>query len=135
MNKIILIGRLTKDVEIRITQTGKKVASFSLAIDDGKNPNGEKQTLFVNCSTWEKKAEVLQNYTSKGDKICIVGKLQTRSYEKEGVKKYLTEILVNELELLESKKDKEERRSGIVEQLNEGVALPNVEEIDVNLPF
>jgi single-strand DNA-binding protein len=121
MNKIILIGRLTKDVEIKTTQTGKKVASFSLAIDDGKSPEGQKQTIFINCTAWERKAEILESYTSKGSQLSIIGKLQTRSYEKDGVKKYVTDVLVSELELLGSRKESQSQNQ----------PLPEVDEIDL----
>lgn len=126
MNKVILIGRLTKEPEIRITQSGKKVASFSLAVDDGKNPNGGKQAQFFNCTAWEKTAEITEKYVNKGSQVCIIGKLENRSWEKDGVKKYSTDIFVKELEMLSSKK--ESQPSKIVEQLNKDTELPEISE-------
>src|SRR4028119_2162766 len=108
MNKIILIGRLVKDPEIRSTATGKKVASFSIAVSDGKDQNGQEITQYFNCTAWEKKAEIIEMYIKKGHKIAVVGKLQNRTWDKpDGTKGYATDILVSELEILTSKAEAE----------------------------
>lgn len=140
MNKVILIGRLTKDPEIRSTQTGKKVASFSIAIDDGKDQNGQKQTQFFNCSAWDKTAEVLEMYAPKGSRIAVVGQLKNRSWDKpDGSKAYSTDVVVRELELLSSKSENEGLRQSPTNttQHNHNHELPevNVDDINIQMPF
>lgn len=108
MNKAILIGRLTKDAETRTTDTGKEVASFSIAVSRNyTNQNGEKETDFINCVAFDKKAQVIGKYTKKGSQIALEGAIRTRSYDaQDGNKRYVTEILVENLHLLGSKEDK-----------------------------
>lgn len=110
MNKAILIGRLTKDAEIRTTDTGKEIASFSIAVSRNyTNQNGEKETDFINCVAFDKKAQVIGKYTKKGSQIALEGAIRTRSYDaQDGNKRYVTEILVENLHLLGSKEDKKE---------------------------
>ncbi len=104
MNKIFLIGRLTKDPEVRVTQTGKKVASFAIAVDDGKDSNGQKISQYFNCSAWDTLADIIESYVKKGHRISVIGKLQNRSWDKpDGTKGYATDISVREIELLTSK--------------------------------
>lgn len=106
MNKVFLIGRLVKDPEIRTTTTGKKVASFSLAISDGKDQNGQEITQFFNGSAWERLAEVIEMYVKKGTKIAVFGSLKNRSWDKQdGTKGYATDILAREMEILSSKNE------------------------------
>lgn len=109
MNKIILIGRMVKDSELRVTQTGAKIGSFTLAVNrTTKNENGFYEADFFNCKAFNKTAEILNQYTKKGSQIGIEGRIQNRSYEdSNGIKKYVTEILVSELQLLDSKKPEE----------------------------
>jgi len=104
MNKIFLIGRLTKDPEIRLTSTGKKVASFALAVNEGKDSNGQDLVQYFNMSAWEKLADILEQYVKKGSKVAVIGRLQNRSWDKpDGTKGYATDVSVKELELLSSK--------------------------------
>ena len=106
MNKIILIGNLTKDPEIRSTTTGKKVASFSIAINDGKDQNGQDIVQYFNITAWEKKAEIAELYLKKGHKVAITGKLQIKTWEKtDGTKASTPEIVCLELELLTSRSE------------------------------
>ena len=96
INKVILMGRLTKDPEIRYTPSGAMTASFTLAIDGKrKSENGEKQTDFINCVAWEKRAEFMRDYFSKGMMAIVEGRIQTRSWtdSKDGKKRYATDIL------------------------------------------
>lgn len=103
MNKVMLIGRLTKDPEIKATSTGKTVASFTLAVNRRKK---EDPADFIQCKAFDKTAEVVQKYCQKGKQVCVLGRIQTGSYEnKEGRKVYTTDIMVDELELLGSKSD------------------------------
>ena len=91
MNKAILLGRLTKAPEIKYTQSGKAVASFTLAIDRRKGANGEKQADFISCVAWEKTAETIGNYCDRGQQIAVEGRIQARSYDaKDGTKRYAT---------------------------------------------
>ncbi|WP_314624354.1 single-stranded DNA-binding protein [uncultured Selenomonas sp.] len=104
MNKAILLGRLTKAPEIKYTQSGKAVASFTLAIDRRKGANGEKQADFISCVAWEKTAETIGNYCDKGQQIAVEGRIQTRSYDaKDGTKRYATEVVVQSMEFCDSK--------------------------------
>ena len=104
MNKVILVGRLTKDAEIRTTQTGKKIASFSIAVDDGKDSSGQRLTSYFNCTAWDSLADLVEQFIKKGHRLAITGKLQNRSWDKpDGTKGYATDISVRELEMLTSK--------------------------------
>ena len=100
-NKVQLIGNLGNDPEIITLDSGKKLAKFSLATNESyKDANGEKQTKteWHNLVAWNKNAELIENYVKKGQEIAIEGKLTSRSYnDKEGIKKYITEVVVNEL--------------------------------------
>lgn len=101
VNKVILVGRLGKDPEVRYTQNGKAVANFSLATDESyKNSDGEKvkKTEWHNIVVWGPSVEnFVEKYLHKGDMIYVEGKLQTRSWEKDGEKKYTTEINVTDI--------------------------------------
>ena len=106
MNKVILIGRLTKEPDIRLTPAGLKVAHYTLAVDRKFKKDGEPDADFIPCVAFGKPAEFTEKYLSKGAKIAICGRLQTRSYEdKYGQKKYVTEIIVDEQYFAESKRN------------------------------
>jgi single-strand DNA-binding protein len=107
MNKVMLMGRLTRDPEVRYSQgeTPLAIARFSLAVDRRFNRNNEEQTAdFINCVSFGKTAEFAEKYYRKGTKIAVVGRIQTGSYtNKDGVKVYTTEVVVEEQEFAESK--------------------------------
>lgn len=107
MNKTILIGRLTKDPELRTTPTGRNVCQFSVAVNRAyTNANGEREADFINCVVWDKQAENLARYQKKGKQIAIDGRLQTRNYDdNDGKRVYVTEVLVNNISYLDTKKD------------------------------
>lgn len=107
MNSVQLIGRLTKDIDLRYTQSGTAVGSFNLAVERNfKNADGERETDFIRCQIWRKAAENLEKFTSKGSLVGIEGSVQTRNYENnQGQRVYVTEINVDNFTLLESKKD------------------------------
>ena len=106
MNKAILLGRLTKDPEIKYTQSGKAVASFTRAIDRRKGANGDKQADFISCVAWEKTAETIGNYCSRGQQIAVEGRIQSRSYDaQDGSKRYVTEVVVQSMEFCGKKSD------------------------------
>lgn len=106
LNKVMLTGRLGKDVELRVTPNGSSVATFSVAssrnIKDGDG--WKEQTEWFNVVAWEKLAETCANYLHKGSRVFIEGRLQTREYEKDGQKRYFTEVIANDLIMLDSKK-------------------------------
>jgi len=106
-NKVQLIGNLGKDPEIITLDSGKKLAKFSIATNESyKNAKGEKveDTQWHNVIAWNKTAEIVEKYLVKGNEVAVEGKLTTRNYEdKDGIKKYITEIVVNELLMLGNK--------------------------------
>lgn len=105
MNKALLIGRLTKDPELRATSTGRNVCQFLIAVNRNfTNANGEREADFINCVVWDKQAENLVKYQKKGNQIAVDGRIQTRNYEdKDGKRVYVTEILANNISFLDSK--------------------------------
>ena len=114
MNKVTLIGRLTKDPELRYTSSNIAVASFTLAVDRGyTSPNGERQADFLNIVVWRKPAENVKKFLTKGSQVAVDGSIQTRSYEKDGSKKYITEVVAENFSLLESKKVTESRNNAV----------------------
>ena len=128
MNKVVLIGRSTKDAELRHTQTGKQVTTFTLAVDrDYKNAQGERDADFIPCVAWGKLAEICERYITKGKQVAVAGKIQTRNYEdKNGQRRYITEIIVSDMQLLGSRQD--------AQQQPQAPALEPVETPD-DLPF
>ena len=99
MNKAILMGRLTRDPEMRQTQSGVAVANFTVAVDRRfKNKDGEYDTDFINCVAWRQQAEFVSKYFYKGKPILVVGTIQTRTWEDdEGKRRYATEVVVDEV--------------------------------------
>ena len=104
MNKVILIGRLTKDADVKVSSTGTAVARFNLAVDRRFKKEGEQTCDFINCVAFSKTAEFLEKYGNKGTKFVVEGSIQTGSYtNKEGQKVYTTDVLVQSVEFAESK--------------------------------
>lgn len=105
MNKVFLIGRLTRDPELRYTGSNIPVASFSLAVNRSyTNQAGEREADFINIVVWRKQAENVKNYLSQGSQVAIDGRIQTRSYDGEdGKKRYVTEIVADNVEFLGTK--------------------------------
>lgn len=106
MNKVVLIGRLTKDPELKYTAgTGSAVTTFTLAVDrDFKNKEGQREADFINIVVWNKKAEVVANYLTKGKLVAVSGRIQTRSYEgNDGQRRYVTEVVMDDFQFLERK--------------------------------
>lgn len=103
MNRVVLIGRLTKNPELRFTPgTGLAVSTFTIAVDRRANKEGKKETDFIPIVVWGKQGENVANYMSKGKLIGISGRIQTRNYEaKDGTKRYVTEIVADEVQFLE----------------------------------
>ena len=107
LNKIILIGRLTKDVELRYTESGKAVANFTLAVDRPfKKAQGEKEADFIRIVVWGKQAENCANYIGKGRLAAVEGRLQIRSYDgNDGQRKYITEVVADTVKFLDRPKE------------------------------
>ena len=125
LNKAIIMGRLTRDPEIRHTDSGKAVATFTVAVDNSYGEN--KKADFINCVAWNKTAEFVKNWFGKGRLIVIVGRIATRTYEsQDGKKNYVTEVVVNEVSFGDSKKDETPEES-----TDEFTVMPN----DVDLPW
>lgn len=111
INRVVLAGRLTKDIELRTTGNGTSVTQFTLAVDRRyRDANGNRQADFPPCVAWKKTAEILKNYAHKGDLIGAEGSIQTRTYEnKEGTRVYVTEVVVDSISLLGSRNDSQGR--------------------------
>ena len=105
INNTVLVGRLTKDVELRYTPSNVAVATFTLAVNRTfKNENGEREADFINCVMWRQQAENLANWAKKGALIGVTGRIQTRSYDnQQGQRVYVTEVVTEQFQLLESK--------------------------------
>lgn len=109
LNSVCLVGRTTKDPELRYTPSNVAVATFSLAVNRNfKDANGERETDFINCVIWRQQAENLANWAKKGALIGITGRIQTRSYEnQQGQRVYVTEVVAENFQMLESRAARE----------------------------
>lgn len=110
LNKVILIGRFTRDPELRATPQGTSTCSFSLAVDRNyQSAGGERQADFINCVAWRQTAEFISKYFQKGNMVCVEGSIQTRSWkDNEGNNRYATEVVVDRSYFVESKKSAQE---------------------------
>lgn len=113
MNKVMLLGRLAKDPELRYTQSGTAVANFTLAVNRRfTNQNGEREADFINCQAWQKAAEFVANYFKKGQLMALEGRLQVSSYDKDGKKQWKTTVIVEQMDFAGSKGDGSNNSSG-----------------------
>lgn len=128
INKVTLIGNITKDPEVRYTGTGIAVATFSIATNEswtGADGQKSEATYFHNCVAWRKLAEICGEYLKKGSKVYIEGKLTYRSYDnKEGVKKNVTEIVIDQLLMLDGKRSESEPQTPAMAAPTDGSDLP-----------
>jgi|LSQX01.2.fsa_nt_gb single-strand DNA-binding protein len=110
INEAILVGRLVADPELKSTQSGIAVVSFTVAVNRSyKNASGGYDADFINCVAWRNQAEVLSKYFSKGDKVGVIGSIQTRSYEdRAGTKRYTTEVVADKIRFIDSKSERQE---------------------------
>lgn len=135
MNKVILVGNLTRDPELTETANGIAVCRFAIAVSrDYANADGNRETDFFNITVWRGRAENCGKYLKKGNKVAIVGSLQTRSYEdKDGIKRNVTDVIASEVEFLTPKGSQGEGDDTVVSAKKE---RPTLEAIDDNqLPF
>lgn len=109
INQSVLVGRLTKDVELRYTPSNQAVATFTLAVNRNfKNQNGDYEADFINCVMWRQQAENIANWTQKGMLVGITGRIQTRNYEnQQGQRVYVTEVVGETFQVMESRKDQQ----------------------------
>ncbi|MCI0131318.1 MULTISPECIES: single-stranded DNA-binding protein [Enterococcaceae] len=112
INNVVLVGRLTRDPDLRYTSNGSAVATFNLAVNRNfTNQSGEREADFINCVIWRKPAETLANYAKKGTLLGVVGRIQTRNYEnQQGQRVYVTEVVCENFQLLESKNASSQRQ-------------------------
>ena len=134
MNNVTLVGRLTKNVELRQTGSNTAVATGTLAVNrQFKSASGEKETDFINIVAWRKTAEILSNYTSKGSQIGITGRIQTRNYEgNDGKRVYVTEVVAETVMLLDVKSNNQQPQQK-QERLFSGSNPVDIDGLD--LPF
>ena len=131
INKVILMGRLTREPELRHLETDKSVCGFTIAIDNGYGDN--KRTDFVNCVAWNKTAEFVTKYFTKGKMIIVIGRIATRSWEtQDGHKRYVTEVIANEVNFGETKAACQTGTQQSMQDDNDFIPL---DENDDDLPF
>ena len=149
INNVVLVGRLAKDIELRKTQSGLSVASFTVACDrrlsQAQKNNNEQSADFINCVAWRGSADFLGKYARKGDTVGVEGRLQTRSYDRDGQRVYVVEVLANSVNLLHSKQTVQSQEQASYEpqpaqepkpqQMSDFDYLPNVEVSSDDLPF
>lgn len=132
INNVVLVGRMTRDAELRYTQSNQAVASFTLAVNRNfKNQAGEREADFINCIIWRQQAENLANWCKKGNLVGITGRIQTRHYDnQQGQRVYVTEVVADSFQVLE-KRDKSANNSNLDSQ------EPPMYDSDIadNLPF
>ena len=130
INNVVLVGRLTRDPELRYTQSNTAVAKFNMAVNRNfKAQNGEYEADFINCVMWRQSAENLSNWAKKGMLLAIVGRIQTRNYEgNDGKRVYITEVVAESFRLLESQE--KHNQASMDQQMP-----PGYEVNEDNLPF
>jgi single-strand DNA-binding protein len=125
MNKVILSGRLTKDVELKYTPTGTAVATFTIAVNRRFKKEGQPDADFINCVVWQKAAESAANYVGKGCRVNVVGRWETRNYEgQDGKRVYVNELIVEEMDFVDFA-NREGQQSGGNTQSNTNTAGGN----------
>ncbi len=138
MNKVFLIGNLARDPELRNTSTGIPVCTFSLAVSRRfKSANGANETDFLNIVVWRGQAESCAKYLKKGSKAAVSGSIQTRSYEVDGVKRYATDIVADEVQFLSNRSsDSMDIDSFEPQEIKESKApVGALEPVEEDLPF
>lgn len=132
MNKVILIGRLTKEPKVGSTESGVSTAQFTIAVNRNyKNKDGNYEADFINCKAFRNTADFIGKYTKKGNQISLVGSLQTRKYDKNGETIYITEVLTESIDLLEKKQQENVPQNAKTEYSEDN----DVRLTDEDLPF
>ena len=137
MNKVELIGRLTKEPEIKLTTNQTQFCNFTLAVDRRfKDANGNRQADFINCVAWKQTAVFIQKYFHKGNKIAVCGSLQSRTYDdQQGNKRYILEVIADEAEFVESQNQANTAPAPEPQPQNQPVASAEPESSSGELPF
>ncbi|WP_273958063.1 single-stranded DNA-binding protein [Lacticaseibacillus paracasei] len=144
LNSVSLTGRLTRDVDLRYTQSGTAVGSFTLAVDrQFRSSNGERETDFISCVIWRKSAENFANLTKKGSLVGVEGHIQTRTYDNaQGQKVFVTEVIVENFALLESRqasqnspKSQQTANGSAAVTTNASQTTPNASQANATDPF
>ncbi len=137
MNRIILMGRLVKDPDVKVTTSGKTVCTFTLAVDrpfSGKD--GKREADFINIQTWNKTAEIVGNNLSKGQRLLVEGRLQIRSYDgKDGQKHYATEVVADRVEFIERKEKNAQTANTAPKQGFEAMGQDVTQTFNEEIPF
>ena len=128
LNKVILIGRTTKDVDLRKTSSGTAVATFTLAVDNRfVQKDGQNTADFISCVAWNSTAEFMNNYVKKGSLVAVEGRIQTRNYEgQDGKRVYVTEVVADSVQFLESKSQSQNRGASFG---MEDPSMPSIEDM------
>ncbi|WP_285141276.1 single-stranded DNA-binding protein [Lactococcus petauri] len=137
INNVVLVGRIVREPELRYTPQNTAVATFTLAVNRRfKNAQGEREADFINCVIWRQPAENLANWAKKGALIGVTGSIQVRNYEnKEGQRVYVTEVLADNFQMLESNSNKTEKGKTKSNQDKDPFAGSPMEVSDDDLPF
>lgn len=137
-NKAILGGRLTSDPEVKTTQSGTPVCSFSIAVNRRGAKDGQQQSDFITCVAWKERAELIGKYFHKGSSICIVGELQTRKWQdNNGNNRSATEVIVNEVCFVDSKSDNHSASTTYMPDVYKNEPKPSFADMDddSDIPF
>jgi single-strand DNA-binding protein len=138
MNRVVLVGRLTKDPDLRYTPNGVPVATFTLAVNRPFKTNGEQEADFINCTVWRKPAENVANFLKKGSLAGVDGRIQTRNYEgQDGKRVYVTEVQAESVQFLEPKGEKRQQEEAPQTRVSEDPFQGNgsIDIDDSDLPF
>lgn len=137
MNRIILMGRLVKDPDVKVTTSGKTVCTFTLAVGrpfSGKD--GKREADFINIQTWSKTAEIVGNNLSKGQRLLVEGRLQIRSYDgKDGKKHYMTEVIADRVEFIERREKTAQAENTVPKQGLEAMGQDVTQAFNEEIPF
>ncbi|HOO43517.1 MAG TPA: single-stranded DNA-binding protein [Bacillota bacterium] len=138
-NKVVLIGRLTKDPELRYTSTNNlPVVSFTLAVNRPYSVQGnDRNADFINCTAWRKQAENIHRYVSKGSLVAVEGKLQTRDYldEKINARRYITEVVCDSVVFLDTKNQSDNNDPSVDDSTEDELPKGNFDNVEDDLPF
>jgi single-strand DNA-binding protein len=133
MNSVNLVGRITKPLELKSTASNISVVSFTLAVNrQFTSESGEREADFIQCVVWRKQAENLAQYCDKGSLVGLTGRLQTRQYDTDNGTKYITEVVVDNVEFLESKKE-DKKEEVVIPTVTSKVFVPSA--VEEELPF
>ena len=137
INRVILVGRMTRDPEKRSTPSGLNVCTFTLAVDDRPHKDGTSSTSFIRCQAWAKTAENVSLYCHKGSLVAVDGRLSQRTYSaKDGSKREILEVICDQVQFLESRKASQEyTSSSVIAESPADAPIESIDSTDDDLPF